>query len=87
MFTHGKHPWEGVGDMDVIRCVRRGSVMERHGSCPAQVYDIMCACWRLEPSARPSAEDVEWQLKGVNVDVHEPKLFLDGDCIEDGSSL
>ena len=63
MYADGATPWPDVADLDVIRRVRRNDKMARPERCPAAVYAVMVQCWDLNPTARPTAAEVEHQLR------------------------
>jgi hypothetical protein len=48
-------PWPGIGDGDVMDGIKNGSKLERPTGVPLCCYDIMLACWHIEPDSRPSA--------------------------------
>ncbi len=51
-------PWPGVGDADIIESINAGSKLERPPGVPLSCYDLMLACWHLEPDDRPTATEL-----------------------------
>ena len=63
IYAFAEMPWPNVGDLDVIRRVRRGDRMEAPEGCPARVYGVMLKCWELQPARRLSDEAIHVQMK------------------------
>ena len=39
---------------EVLEMLEDGIVMDPPDNCPDQIYSVMCRCWKMEPSDRPS---------------------------------
>ncbi|XP_074594502.1 NT-3 growth factor receptor-like [Brevipalpus obovatus] len=58
LFTHGKQPFYELSDQEVIRKIVDGKVLDKPDSCPDWIYDLMLACWNLNPLRRITASDM-----------------------------
>ena len=63
IMTHGRHPYPGLTNAQVVEQVRQGHRMARPLGCPEALYDIMLNCWKKEPEPRPTFETLQWQLE------------------------
>ncbi|MEQ2178995.1 hypothetical protein GOODEAATRI_019945, partial [Goodea atripinnis] len=52
--TYGMSPYPGIDLSQVYELLQRDYRMERPEGCPEKVYELMRACWRWNPSERPS---------------------------------
>ncbi|MBN3282524.1 LYN kinase, partial [Polyodon spathula] len=52
--THGKNPYPGMSNADVMSSVQRGFRMGCPDKCPQELYDIMTSCWKSKPEDRPT---------------------------------
>ena len=69
IFSHGKLPWTGLQDKDVIRNIQLRAKLEQPAECPNEIYyDILLSCWRLDPFARITGEDIERLVQQYIVD-------------------
>ncbi len=60
VFSLGAQPYTGVPHTELYQLIADGYRLphSQMALCPAWLYDeIVTACWRLSPSARPSFED------------------------------
>ena len=65
IMTMAELPWADVPETDIMRQVRSKGKLRRPANCPAGVYEIMQQCWRLDPRARPTASQLQLQLRGA----------------------
>ncbi|KAI8507374.1 hypothetical protein Bbelb_147540 [Branchiostoma belcheri] len=47
---------------NLVEFLRRGMRLLKPRGCPNRLYDVMRSCWRQEPSARPTPEELEQKL-------------------------
>ncbi|XP_076382488.1 vascular endothelial growth factor receptor 1 isoform X2 [Megalopta genalis] len=57
-FTLAETPYPGMETEIVYRKLIEGYRMEQPEYATPEVYDIMCQCWKAEPSLRPSFTDL-----------------------------
>ena len=58
-------PWTGVLDSDVIKHVQQREKLPKTELCPANMYDIMLRCWKLDPLTRTAASAIETELRAL----------------------
>ncbi|KAG9337472.1 hypothetical protein JZ751_028663 [Albula glossodonta] len=56
IITHGRTPYPGMTNPEVIRNLDRHYRMPRPEQCPSGLYDIMLKCWQEKPEDRPTFE-------------------------------
>ncbi|KAG7460755.1 hypothetical protein MATL_G00202130 [Megalops atlanticus] len=54
IITHGRTPYPGMSNPEVIRLLDRNYRMPRPDHCPLELYDIMMKCWQEKPEERPT---------------------------------
>ncbi|KAM9306496.1 tyrosine-protein kinase ABL1 isoform 2-T2 [Pholidichthys leucotaenia] len=52
--TYGMSPYPGIDLSQVYELLEKDYRMDRPEGCPEKVYELMTACWRWNPSDRPS---------------------------------
>ena len=65
LFSWGETPWAGVPDREIIDKIQHRGKLACPTLCPAPLYDVMFACWKINASHRASAEDVR-----IAIDAH-----------------
>ena len=63
IFTHGRIPYPGFTNVQVLDMIQRGYRMPRPVNCPERVHDIMLGCWKDDPDCRLTFETLKWQLE------------------------
>ncbi|XP_072368778.1 macrophage colony-stimulating factor 1 receptor-like [Scyliorhinus torazame] len=59
IFSLGSSPYPGVPvDTKFYKSIRSGFQMDRPGSATPELYDIMTRCWNLEPTDRPTFDQI-----------------------------
>ena len=59
IFSHGKLPWSGLADSQVIQNIQRRAKLDQPVNCPNEFYyDLMLSCWRLDPHARVDGKGI-----------------------------
>ncbi|XP_029439419.1 macrophage colony-stimulating factor 1 receptor [Rhinatrema bivittatum] len=59
IFSLGKNPYPGIlVDGKFYKLVKQGYQMARPDISPLEIYDIMKACWSLEPTQRPTFDQI-----------------------------
>ena len=60
IFSRCTLPWAGLQDKDVIRNIQFRAKLKQPDKCPNEFYfDIMLSCWRLDPFARITGDEIE----------------------------
>ena len=54
--SHGKVPYPGMTEANVITNTESGYHMPSPKGCLPAIYDTMLKCWRTEPNDRPTFE-------------------------------
>uniref|UniRef100_A0A4X1W0F6 Tyrosine-protein kinase n=1 Tax=Sus scrofa TaxID=9823 RepID=A0A4X1W0F6_PIG len=52
--THGRIPYPGMTNTEVIQNLERGYRMVRPDNCPEELYHLMMLCWKERPEERPT---------------------------------
>uniref|UniRef100_A0A8C9KRI5 Tyrosine-protein kinase n=1 Tax=Panthera tigris altaica TaxID=74533 RepID=A0A8C9KRI5_PANTA len=52
--THGRIPYPGMTNPEVIQNLERGYRMVRPDNCPEELYHLMMLCWKERPEERPT---------------------------------
>ncbi|XP_016813775.1 tyrosine-protein kinase Lck isoform X3 [Pan troglodytes] len=52
--THGRIPYPGMTNPEVIQNLERGYRMVRPDNCPEELYQLMRLCWKERPEDRPT---------------------------------
>lgn len=52
--THGRIPYPGMTNPEVIQNLERGYRMVRPDNCPEELYHLMMLCWKERPEDRPT---------------------------------
>ena len=55
IFSWGEKPWEGHGDMEVIRLIQNREKLSQPVDCPDRLYGGMLDCWKLDTTLRATA--------------------------------
>lgn len=72
--TYGRTPYPGMTNAEVLQQVDTGYRMPCPPSCPLELYELMCQCWRTDPEKRPTFETLQWKLEDLfNLDTSEYK--------------
>ncbi|CAH1253440.1 tyrosine-protein kinase Fyn-like isoform X1 [Branchiostoma lanceolatum] len=56
LVTHGKIPYPGMSNKEVIEEVSRGYRMPQIRDCPDSLFELMQQCWHRDPEERPTFE-------------------------------
>ena len=54
LVTHGRVPYPGMTNDEVLTQVTQGYRMPRPPGCPDPLYQIMLECWKTKPEERPT---------------------------------
>ena len=63
LVTHGRVPYPGMTNDEVIAQVKQGYRMPQPPGCPDPLYQIMLKCWKTKSEERPTFECLIHQLK------------------------
>lgn len=59
MYTFGKEPWgEKVTGQQAMEKLEQGQKLPIPSTCPDEAYDQMIACWSLDPTERPTFNEL-----------------------------
>ena len=58
VFSGGKTPYRGMGNVEVVESVVNGHRLERPSRCPHDVFGIMRRTWEINPESRPAFSDL-----------------------------
>ena len=61
--TYGRFPYPGMTNAEVLERIQAGYRMACPPTCPKNLHDMMCECWRDDPNSRPTFETLQWQLE------------------------
>ena len=71
LITHGRIPYPGMTNGEVLAKVEQGYRMPPPPGCPDPLYQIMLSCWKSEPDERPTFEYLKYQLEDYFVSAAE----------------
>ncbi|KAL5289268.1 Src42A family protein [Megaselia abdita] len=63
LVTHGRIPYPGMTNAEVLSQVDRGYRMTCPPNCESRLYEIMLECWHADPMRRPTFETLQWKLE------------------------
>jgi hypothetical protein len=63
----------------VIKEVSEGYRMPSSDNCPPRVYEVMLACWNVDPAQRPSWEILAKIFEKLIEEYHQPSTMV-ADC-------
>eukprot|EP00730_Choanoeca_flexa_P017682 TRINITY_DN8547_c0_g1_i2.p1 TRINITY_DN8547_c0_g1~~TRINITY_DN8547_c0_g1_i2.p1 ORF type:complete len:1147 (+),score=180.38 TRINITY_DN8547_c0_g1_i2:51-3491(+) len=58
VFSYGTAPWAAYTAVEAVLAISKGERLPRPAPCPEELYELMLACWDLDPDFRPSFRDV-----------------------------
>ncbi|XP_033126590.1 insulin-like growth factor 1 receptor isoform X2 [Anneissia japonica] len=67
-------PYHTLPSEDLVNFLKLGKRMERPPDCPQYMYQIMMRCWDVDPSRRPTFNDLLYELKG-QVGLHSSSMI------------
>ena len=71
LVTHGRVPYPGMTNEEVMKQVMVGYRMPHPPGCPDALYQIMLECWKTKPEERPTFEFLKYQLEDYFVSGEE----------------
>ena len=71
LVTHGRIPYPGMTNGEVLARVEQGYRMPPPPRCPDPLYQIMLDCWKTDPGERPTFEYLKYQLEDYFVSAAE----------------
>ena len=75
LVTHGRVPYPGMTDDEVLELVEQGYRMPRPPGCSDPLYQIMLECWKTKPEERPTLEYLKHQLEDYFISTEEEITF------------
>ncbi|XP_067935788.1 uncharacterized protein [Watersipora subatra] len=73
LMTRGGSPYPGINNYEIKGYLNMGHRLARPEVCPEQMYELMCACWIVEPEDRPTFAQICRALENflnANSDYH-----------------
>ena len=70
IYQNGAEPYNGMSLQSVIPYVMAGKQIERPAGCTAAMYELMCECWSMDPSERPTFARVVEAMTFYHKKVH-----------------
>ncbi|KAM4680766.1 tyrosine-protein kinase Mer isoform 3-T3 [Amazona ochrocephala] len=83
--TRGKTPYPGVQNHEIYEYLLHGQRLKKPEDCLDELYDIMSACWRADPAARPTFPQLKVHLEKLLENL--PASRSSGDVIYINTSL
>ena len=71
LITHGRIPYPGMTNGEVLAKLEQGYRMPPPPGCPDPLYQIMLSCWKAEPEERPTFEYFKYLLDDYFVSATE----------------
>eukprot|EP00042_Codosiga_hollandica_P051935 m.648991 g.648991 ORF g.648991 m.648991 type:complete len:456 (+) comp58388_c0_seq2:251-1618(+) len=59
IYSYGRTPYPKLSQKEVVENVTKGYRMESPEGCSKDVYDVMLACWEIDPIKRPTFKKLE----------------------------
>lgn len=66
VFSGGKAPYRGMGNVEVVESVVNGHRLERPNQCPHNIYNIMRRTWDMNPESRPAFSELLHTFYNLN---------------------
>jgi len=70
VYSFGRTPYPSIPSDEVLETLEDGLLMDPPDGCPDDIYDIMCCCWDMEPSERPSFPSLQQMLSKSFGELH-----------------
>ncbi|NWX10692.1 MERTK kinase, partial [Caloenas nicobarica] len=83
--TRGMTPYPGVQNHEIYEYLFHGQRLKKPEGCLDELYEIMSACWRADPAARPTFSQLKVHLEKLLENL--PALRSSGDVIYINTSL
>ncbi|XP_064915501.1 tyrosine-protein kinase Mer isoform X3 [Columba livia] len=83
--TRGMTPYPGVQNHEIYEYLFHGQRLKKPEDCLDELYEIMSACWRADPAARPTFSQLKVHLEKLLENL--PALRSCGDAIYINTSL
>ena len=65
MITHGRPPYPGMSNEEVVKKMEKGYRLPKPVRCPQWLYKIMLDCWEAEPDDRPTFYALQYSLSNI----------------------
>ncbi|KAK4469140.1 hypothetical protein MN116_006723 [Schistosoma mekongi] len=69
LITRGQQPYANIDAFEITNVLRSGYRLKKPHNCPDDLWKIIFACWRANPSARPTIHQLITKLKAFKVEV------------------
>jgi len=75
--THGRFPYPGMDNPQVVQALKTGYRMSCPMGCPEQLYEIMADCWKEDAASRPTFETLQCRLEEFFAEIEHTQLPSD----------
>ncbi|CAH8513098.1 unnamed protein product [Schistosoma margrebowiei] len=69
LITRGQQPYASIDAFEMTAVLRTGYRLKKPHNCPDDLWKIIFACWKTNPSARPTIRQLITKLKAFKVAV------------------
>ena len=76
LVTHGRVPYPGMTNNEVVAQVKQSYRMPRPPGCPDPLYQIILKCWITKPEERPTFEFLKYHLEDYFASAAEPTYLM-----------
>ncbi|NXK98027.1 MERTK kinase, partial [Formicarius rufipectus] len=83
--TRGMTPYPGVQNHEIYEFLFQGQRLKKPEDCSEELYEIMSACWRADPAARPTFSQLKVHLEKLLENL--PRAKGSGDALYINTSL
>ena len=82
LVTHGRIPYLGMRNHEVVEQVDQGYRMPQPPGCSEPLYQIMLECWNTDPEKRPTFKYLKHQLENYFVSSEEGNVATTFSCMD-----
>ncbi|XP_070532967.1 hepatocyte growth factor receptor-like [Ptychodera flava] len=65
LMTRGQTPYPAIDNWNLVDYLKMGKRLQKPPYTPAKLYDVMHACWRLDPDKRPDFKGIVEMLEDI----------------------
>ena len=89
IFSFALQPYYGISNEEVTEYIRKGQTLRRPDYCPMDIFKVMHECWNMEPTERPTFDELHKLLNelheraSVSDDGKDETMSIDSDMPSD----